>query len=245
MPRAKGQCDPLKTEAILDAAARQIRVCGAMGSIDEIARQAGVSKQTIYNQFGSRSELLKTLLRHDVNDAGVLLARSCGDAAATLALTALAKRLLQFPLHFVWDRSTPAATALCADGRSQASRGSDLDPCNLRQTVSRFLACETHAGRLNCSDPELAAGLFIGMISGCLAADPRKVAGSETPATDIDGIAEEVAFRFVRAFEPDRADDRLPERSMQDGHSMTQPVRARAGLSCSLQIRESAVRRRQ
>ena len=41
MPRAKGQCDPLKTEAILDAAARQIRVCGAMGSIDEIARQAG------------------------------------------------------------------------------------------------------------------------------------------------------------------------------------------------------------
>lgn len=51
MPRAKGQCDPLKTEAILDAAARQIRVCGAMGSIDEIARQAGVSKQTIYTSL--------------------------------------------------------------------------------------------------------------------------------------------------------------------------------------------------
>ena len=50
MARALGQIDIRKDEAILDAAARLFASRGLSVSMDEIARCAGVSKQTLYNR---------------------------------------------------------------------------------------------------------------------------------------------------------------------------------------------------
>src|SRR5205807_205660 len=54
MPRIAGQIDLIKSEAILEAAADAIHERGLGVSVDEIARRAGVSKQTIYNHYGSK-----------------------------------------------------------------------------------------------------------------------------------------------------------------------------------------------
>src|ERR1700677_3535783 len=79
MPRAAGQIDRVKNEAILDAASDVIFERGLSAPLDEIARRAGVSKQTIYNHYGSKGELKRALIERrsqsitaplDMPDAG-------------------------------------------------------------------------------------------------------------------------------------------------------------------------------
>ena len=61
MPRAAGQIDPRKSEAILEAAATLFHELGGAVSMEAIARKAGVSKQTLYNRFASKTELAHAL----------------------------------------------------------------------------------------------------------------------------------------------------------------------------------------
>ena len=68
MPRAVGQIDLAKTEAILDAAAEVFGERGTAASMEEIARRACVSKQTIYNHFGSKPELIRALVDRRVEE---------------------------------------------------------------------------------------------------------------------------------------------------------------------------------
>ncbi|MGM9474367.1 TetR/AcrR family transcriptional regulator [Pseudarthrobacter sp. YS3] len=56
---------------------------GAAGvTMDEIAAAAGVSKGTVYYNFGSKSDLIAQLLRHGVDILKVRLLTEQGDAAA-------------------------------------------------------------------------------------------------------------------------------------------------------------------
>ncbi|EHN76679.1 TetR family protein, partial [Streptomyces coelicoflavus ZG0656] len=54
MARRRGQVDEKKSEAILEAAATLFAEKGLSASMEEIARLAGVSKQTVYNRFASK-----------------------------------------------------------------------------------------------------------------------------------------------------------------------------------------------
>jgi hypothetical protein len=66
MPRIPGQIDVAKTEAILDAAVEVIGERGLSAPMEEIARRAGVSKQTVYNHYGSKAELVRALMARRV-----------------------------------------------------------------------------------------------------------------------------------------------------------------------------------
>ena len=61
MARALGQVDERKGEAILDAARDVFAEKGPAATMEEIARRAGVSKQTLYNRFGSKLEIGRAL----------------------------------------------------------------------------------------------------------------------------------------------------------------------------------------
>ena len=54
MARRQGQVDEKKSAAILDAATTLFADKGLAVTMDEIARLAGVSKQTVYNRFASK-----------------------------------------------------------------------------------------------------------------------------------------------------------------------------------------------
>ena len=62
MPRAPGQIDEQKSQAIMAAAVDLFARKGAKASMAEIARMAGVSKQTLYNRYPSKAELARALL---------------------------------------------------------------------------------------------------------------------------------------------------------------------------------------
>src|SRR3954454_10690130 len=78
---------PARTNAtrqkLFDASMELIGERGAAGvTVDEIAAAAGVSKGTVYYNFGSKSELIAQLLRHGVD---ILKARllQAADVAGT------------------------------------------------------------------------------------------------------------------------------------------------------------------
>src|SRR5688572_26604686 len=61
MPRAAGQIDLAKNEAILEAAYEVLAERGLSEPMSAIARRAGVSKQTIYNHYGAKTDLIRAL----------------------------------------------------------------------------------------------------------------------------------------------------------------------------------------
>ena len=63
MPRAPGQIDRAKNEAILDAAAEILSEKGLSAPMALIARRANVSKQTIYNHYGAKMDLIQALVQ--------------------------------------------------------------------------------------------------------------------------------------------------------------------------------------
>ncbi|WP_082979046.1 TetR/AcrR family transcriptional regulator [Arthrobacter sp. B6] len=83
---------PARTNAtrqkLFDASMELIGERGVAGvTVDEIAAAAGVSKGTVYYNFGSKSDLIAQLLRHgvDILKARLVGAGSAGDAAAGTA----------------------------------------------------------------------------------------------------------------------------------------------------------------
>ena len=63
-PAVKSDGVPSKRDAILEAAARVFFESGyAAASMDEIAREAGVSKQTVYSHFGAKEALFGAFIR--------------------------------------------------------------------------------------------------------------------------------------------------------------------------------------
>lgn len=79
-------------ESILDAAARVVRERGAGVTLEGVADAAGVSRQTVYVHFGSRTGLLIAMVQH-MDESGMLpgLLQRAFDARTSLeALDAVA-----------------------------------------------------------------------------------------------------------------------------------------------------------
>ena len=58
-------------EAILDSAVRLVTERGAAVSLEQVAEEAGVSRQTVYVHFGSRTGLLIAMVQH-MDEVGTL-----------------------------------------------------------------------------------------------------------------------------------------------------------------------------
>ena len=95
MPRIAGQIDRAKNEAILDAASDVLFERGLAAPLDEIARRAGVSKQTIYNHYGSKAELVRALIARRVQSITASLDVPGADMRPQDALAAYARGILE------------------------------------------------------------------------------------------------------------------------------------------------------
>ena len=83
MARRRGQVDEKKSEAILEAAAALFAEKGLSASMEEIARLAGVSKQTVYNRFASKLEIARAMANQKA-EAIVAPLRSSGSPLVVL-----------------------------------------------------------------------------------------------------------------------------------------------------------------
>jgi TetR/AcrR family transcriptional regulator, mexJK operon transcriptional repressor len=202
MPRVAGQIDVSKNEAILDAAIELMAEKGLGASLEEIARRAGVSKQTIYNHYGSKAELARAMSERRAHEIGEVLGAPGAVEQPEETLAAYARVLLHAVLNTrgmaIYRMAMLASTTLPDMARAIYEAG----PRASRRSLADFLRLENAAGRLSCPDPLEAAEFFGGMVLGRF--QTASLLGVEVGLSDetIERVAGEAAMRFMRAYAP-------------------------------------------
>lgn len=198
MSRAIGQVDPRKSEAILEAATELFAEKGPAATMDEIARRAGVSKQTLYNRFGSKLDVGRALAARR-SDAVTAPLRSGADPETVL--TALATALLEKICHGQAGSSLRGLALMSPEVPDMAQAIYDSGPGESLRRLSAWLVEQDRRGLLQVPDPDHAAEMFSGMALGH--GHLRTMLGATHPGADsIPERARETARRFLRAFAP-------------------------------------------
>jgi len=193
-----------KAESIL-AAAKRTFLAGGFGavSMDTIAREAGVSKATVYAHFAGKEELF-----------GAVIGRECerhftGFSVGELdprdvraSLTTLGRSFLELLL-------SPDAIALHRLILGEVSRFPALGEVfwragperNLGQ-IEAFIRAAAAAGSLGIGDARLAAEQFVGLVRGETQLRHLLRLEAETNQPKIHDVVESAADTFIRAFAP-------------------------------------------
>jgi TetR/AcrR family transcriptional repressor of mexJK operon len=197
MPRVAGQIDEKKSEAILDAAMALFAEKGGAASMVQIARRAGVSKQTLYNRYASKVEIGRAMAERR-SEAITAPLRSGGEPVEVL--TALAQAMLD-KLCTVEGRSAMRGVALISPQAPDLAQAVyHAGPGESLRRLSLWLAEQDARGALRVPDPVAAAEMFTGMTMGH--GYLRGILGVDEPDIDSSGRARETAERFLRAFAP-------------------------------------------
>jgi len=202
MPRAVGQIDVAKNEAILDAAVIVFAERGVTASVEDIARRACVSKQTIYNHYGSKADLVRAVMDRRVHEITASLETPSAVEHPAEALAEFGRVLLRAVMRPQGPAFMRMAMAGVGEMPEVAQAVYEAGARASRLRLAAFLDLETRAGRLACPVPMQAAEFFAGMVLGShqtatlLGVDPG------LDEARIDRIAAEAAARFMRAYAP-------------------------------------------
>jgi TetR/AcrR family transcriptional regulator, mexJK operon transcriptional repressor len=200
MPRVAGQIDLSKNEAILDAAVEVLAERGVSAPMEEIARRACVSKQTIYNHYGSKAELVQALCERRVHEITAPLETAEAIEQPEAALAEFARILLQALFTPRYATMMRTAISHAAELPEVARAMYEAGPRASRRRLAEFLKLETAAGRLACPDPMEAAEFFAGMVVSSRQTAYLLGVPLDLTAADIDRIATEAAARFLKAY---------------------------------------------
>ncbi|MGE4220011.1 MAG: TetR/AcrR family transcriptional regulator [Alphaproteobacteria bacterium] len=157
-----------KAQAILAAATREFMRRGyERAGMDAIAEEAGVSKQTIYNHYGSKEALFEAIV--SLRSGRLLSPLHDPELSRRTPAEALRSLGRQF-LDVVLD---PSSLALYRVLTAEAGRFPALGRATYQQgpersvaTLARYLTDEHARGRLHVPDPILSAEQFFGMLMG-------------------------------------------------------------------------------
>lgn len=195
MSRVAGQIDEAKTEAILEAASDLFAEKGAMVSMEQIARRAGVARQTLYNRFPSKVEIGRALASRR-SDAISAPLRSGGDPETVL--TALASGMLEKICGSNAKASMRGVALMSPHAPDVTQAIYHAGPAEGLRRLSAWLAEQHRQGLIATPDPDAAAEMFSGMVLGH--GHLRGILGVTQPSFDREARAREAARRFLRAF---------------------------------------------
>lgn len=172
-------------------------------SMDLIAAEAKVSKQTIYNHFHSKDELFKAIITD-------MTARLVVPLTVSEAAKSTPERLLRsFAQDFLRLMLQPSSLALyrliVAESARFPELGADLFSAGAGQLIrmlADYLDWETKKDRLRVDDPERAAELFIGMLSGRVQLRALLRAGESPTSAELDSRVTHCVSSFLRLYAP-------------------------------------------
>ena len=200
MPRAVGQIDRAKTEAILDAAAEVFGERGLTAPMEEIARRACVSKQTIYNHYGSKAELVRAIVDRRMIEITAPLDVPEAAERPEEALAAFGRTMLSAVM-------TPRGTSMlrmtvesAADQPDLARAFFEAGPITSRRRLAEFLRMEDAAGRMKVDDPVLAAEFFVSMVIGSHQLAQLLGVTRALDVAELERVTNEAARRFMTAY---------------------------------------------
>jgi TetR/AcrR family transcriptional repressor of mexJK operon len=200
---AARKAEPSKSELVLAAAERCFlaRGFGAV-SMDAIAREAGVSKATVYAHFADKAALFGAVIARLSERFGGFSAEALDPAAAEASLTTLARRLLELVL-------SPEAIALNRIIIAEVTRFPELGeafwqagPARTRTEIEAFLRRATAAGTLTVPDPRQAAEQFAALARGEIHLRQMLRPEGEVGPKAIAAAAASSVQVFLKAFGP-------------------------------------------
>lgn len=167
-PRPGRPSDQAKHEAIVDAASRSFFDVGfAATSIEKVAADAGVSKVTIYNQFGDKRGLFAAAVASECEKMeGYFSLEDTPEGAIEDRLRTIAQAMMVFlsrPEMVQFERRIAAETENePLIGQTFLKSG----PWRMKQNFCNYLAFAVNAGELEIEDIDLAAEQFVSMARG-------------------------------------------------------------------------------
>jgi AcrR family transcriptional regulator len=198
-----------KRAVILETARRVFAREGFAGAtIDMIAAEAGVSRQTVYNHIGDKESVFAAVVQDTTEQANAGLFATLStfpDHPTDLEaeLVAFARRLAT---NCLCDRRSSALLKLVeTEGHRypelfQAWR--ERGPGRVSSALSARLARLAHAGLLDLDDPDLAARQFISLVVTDLR--PSTFMGQKPTESEIDAATSSAVRTFLRAYGADR-----------------------------------------
>lgn len=203
------QCSPPavteKQLAIIQAATQIFLEQGYdQASMERIARTAGVSKQTIYNQFGNKEALFRAIITQRCSELlDTLLSSSAEEDGIERILTRFATLLLNILLE-------PSALALhrliVAESRRLPRVGRlyyESGPERGNRRLAEYLLSLCERGMLDIEDPDLAAQQFTGALLGSLRTRAL-VLEEAIPQAEIDRVVRHTVQCFLALHRPRR-----------------------------------------
>lgn len=160
--------NPGKRAVILEAAKKVFLEVGfGAASMDAIANEAKVSKQTVYNHFGSKEELFAAMVRDTCDSMTMAFAEAARDGNPENTLRAIAQRFMdttfsedKLALHRILMAEVPRFPDL---GRIFYQSG----PAVIRQFLTDYFKEQNRRGTLKVNNPKVTAEQFIGMVTSC------------------------------------------------------------------------------
>ena len=165
---ARTEFSAQKRLAIQEAGTRVfLRMGYEASSMDLIASEAGVAKQTLYNHFHNKETLFKAIIEDLASEfLSPLQAGGAGDAGPEQVLESFGRQALAMMLR-------PSSLALHRVLVAEASRFPQMaqavyraGPAEAVRRLAGYLQEETERGRLAVAEPVLAAEQFLGMLTG-------------------------------------------------------------------------------
>lgn len=187
-----------KQQAIIAAATRIFLEQGyGQTSMEQIARAAGVAKQTLYNHFGNKEALFRAIITQRCTELlDTLLASNADTDSIDQVLTRFATALLDILLE-------PSALALhrliLAESRRLPRLGRlyyESGPDRGNRRLAEYLQAQCDRGVLSVEDPDLAARQFTGALVGSLRTRAL-VLDEPIPQAEIDATVRHTVRGFL------------------------------------------------
>jgi TetR/AcrR family transcriptional repressor of mexJK operon len=151
-------------ERLLRAATSSFLAYGYRSSVDEIARRAGVAKQTVYHHFPTKDELFQEVARELASRVLLELAAPGGELRDTLLRFARAYRQRALGAQGISAFRTlvPEVPRFRAVARAMYASSAGEMVRRLTEKLERAM----DAGEIRRDDPRFAAEMLLSMLAG-------------------------------------------------------------------------------
>ncbi|TXG82080.1 MAG: TetR/AcrR family transcriptional regulator [Sphingomonadales bacterium] len=145
-----------------------LRVTGISGlSVDEVARLAGVTKRTIYRQFGSKSELVDIVVDQEIDRLQDGILSSTNEASPIGKLQCWARSFFDYVVE---PDNASFLNYLCFESIDDPCLRSKLSGWQMRMMdiALQLIGRAQKLGELPLLPPERLAGLLIDLMNGAM-----------------------------------------------------------------------------